>query len=257
MMRSVAVGAATFALASCLTFNPASADDGVVVYPSAYEPSVNLEARVTDRDTKSAVAPQVGTNRDVALNTRTIIPSRQICGTVSDDNSPVTCRPPTPAEAAQPAGEGPAAPAPPTHAQIQTAVREVPMPALGLVVQPGERTLVGVATTFHTRPEPLERTVELLGTAVRLEATPVRFTWYPGDGTSRTTTSPGRPYPADDVTHTYTRAAERVTARVDTTYAVRYRIGDGGWVDLAEPLTAAGPTSTFRVDEAAPVLTRP
>ncbi len=116
--------------------------------------------------------------------------------------------------------------------------------------------MVNVETIFYTDPTRLQRTVTLLGHAVRLDARPVRFTWVHGDGTKATTTRPGRPYPAKDVTHRYEQPGEGLRARVDTTYAVRYSIDGGGWADLAETLTAPGPTTALDVDEAAPVLTR-
>ena len=130
------------------------------------------------------------------------------------------------------------------------------MPPLKLRIQPDGRTLVNVDTIFYTEPTTMRRTVVLLGHSVRLECTPVRYTWVHGDGTTASTSEPGRPYPAKDVTHRYKQPAEDLRARVDTTYRVRYSIDGGSWADLAEPLIAAGPTTILDVDEAAPVLTR-
>ena len=141
-------------------------------------------------------------------------------------------------------------------ADIERAIREVPMPPLKVRIQPGGRTLVNVDTIFYTDPTHLRRTVALLGHSVELDARPVRFTWVHGDGTRATTTHPGRPYPAKDVTHRYKQPGEGLRARVDTSYAVRYNIDGGGWADLGETLTAPGPSTTLDVDEAAPVLTR-
>jgi hypothetical protein len=138
---------------------------------------------------------------------------------------------------------------------MERAIREVPMPPLKLRIQPDGRTLVNVDTIFYTDPAHLRRTVTLLGHSVRLEAEPVRFTWVHGDGTRASTSKPGRPYPAKDVTHQYRRPDDNLRARVDTTYRVRYSVDGGGWADLAETLTAPGPATTLDVDEAAPVLT--
>ncbi|MGJ9412090.1 hypothetical protein ACHAAC_05195 [Aeromicrobium sp. CF4.19] len=131
------------------------------------------------------------------------------------------------------------------------------MPSLDLTVQPGEQTLVNVPTIFHTQPGAVDRSVDLLGNTIDVRATATSFTWHHGDGTSRTTSRPGRPYPSKDVTHTYQRAADVVRPRVDTTYTVRYRIGDGTWTDLGETLTATGTPTSLRVRQAAPVLTGP
>lgn len=128
------------------------------------------------------------------------------------------------------------------------------MPRLRLSIQPSRRTLVNVPTILFTRPTTLDRTIELLGQEVQVRATPVRYTWVHGDGTRRTTRTPGKPYPARTVTHRYQRASASVGARVDTTYTVRYRVGDGSWTDLGDTLTATGPTVTLRVDERAPAL---
>jgi hypothetical protein len=90
---------------------------------------------------------------------------------------------------------------------------------------------------------------------VRLDAAPVRYTWVHGDGTTASTSKPGRPYPAKDVTHQYRQPDDDLHARVDTTYRVRYSVDGGGWTTLGETLTAPGPATTLDVDEATPVLT--
>ena len=90
---------------------------------------------------------------------------------------------------------------------------------------------------------------------MQLDAEPMRYTWVHGDGTSHTTSEPGRPYPAKDVTHQYQRPGEGLAARVDTTYGVRYRVNGGAWTTLGATLTAPGPATTIDVDEAVPVLT--
>ncbi len=141
-----------------------------------------------------------------------------------------------------------------TEGDIRRAVSEIPMPSLQIQVQPGERTLVNVPTIFHTDPRTLRESVTLLGFDIEVEATPTRYTWHPGDGTSKTTTKPGRPYPAKDVTHTYRRVADEVRPRVDTTYSVRYRVDGGVWAPLGQTLTATGESTSLEVEEAAPVL---
>ena len=73
-------------------------------------------------------------------------------------------------------------------------------------------------------------------------------------GTARTTTTPGRPYPAKDVTHRHQRAHRTVQAAVDVTYTARFRVAGGGWQDIAETITISGPPTPLRVAEATPVL---
>lgn len=74
--------------------------------------------------------------------------------------------------------------------------------------------------------------------------------------------TPGPPngsqsHPARDITHTYTSPATGIKLRVDTTYTIRYRIGDGTWFTLADTLTITGPTTGLEVHEARPYLTKP
>lgn len=144
-----------------------------------------------------------------------------------------------------------------TEGDVLTAVREIGMPALQVRVEPGAETLVNIATNFYTEPAPFNRSIELLGFDVDIEATPASFTWTHGDGTSTTTRSPGRPYPHLDVTHRYRAPAAVVRPRVDVTYQVRYRVDGGAWAPLSQTLTATGPAGTLAVNEAAPVLTAP
>lgn len=143
-----------------------------------------------------------------------------------------------------------------TAGDVVEAVRRVGLPRLTTTVQPPGATLVNLETIFHTTAEPFERTVPILGSTVDLRATPAQYTWHHGDGTSQTTTIPGRPYPAMDVVHRYHDPAARVSASVDVTYRVTYRIDDGDWQDLDTTITAPGPATQLRVREAIPVLTR-
>ncbi|MFI5428284.1 hypothetical protein [Aeromicrobium sp. UC242_57] len=89
------------------------------------------------------------------------------------------------------------------------ATREIGLPSLTVKIQPGETTLVNVPTIFHAEPRPFERSVTLLGFDVDLVATPITFHWVHGDGTSQDTSTPGKPYPALDVTHSYPASRRR------------------------------------------------
>jgi len=143
-----------------------------------------------------------------------------------------------------------------TPGMVVEAVREIGLPSLDVRIQPGSSTLVNVDTIFYTDPEPFRRSTSLLGFSIDLQADAVSYTWRHGDGTSATTSKPGRPYPAMDVTHRYRRPAQRLQPRVDVTYRVRFRVDGGSWQTLAQTLVATGPTATLEVREAAPVLTK-
>ena len=144
-----------------------------------------------------------------------------------------------------------------TEGDILRAVREIGLPSLKVRIQPGEETLVNIETIFYTQPEPFERSITLLGFDIDLVADPVRYTWVHDDGTVSTTSRPGKPYPAMDVTHRYREPADDVRPRVDVTYRVRYRVDGGAWQTIGQTLQASGPAAELDVREAAPVLTKP
>lgn len=144
-----------------------------------------------------------------------------------------------------------------TEGDILNAVREIGLPSLKVRIQPGTKTLVNIETIFYTRPEAFERSIDLLGFDIDLVAAPVSYRWIHDDGTTATTSRPGKPYPAMDVTHRYRQPADNVRPRVDVTYRVRYRVDGGGWQTIGPTLLAAGPAAELDVREAAPVLTKP
>ena len=141
-----------------------------------------------------------------------------------------------------------------TPGMVLNEIRRIGLPTLQAYTQPEGKTLVNFATIFYTQPQPFTRTVTILGQRVELEATPVQYTWHHGDGTSKTTVSPGAPYPSKEITHHYRDAHTTVTPRVDATYGARFRVNGGGWQDIDDTVTIQGPTSDLRVSEATAVL---
>jgi hypothetical protein len=128
-------------------------------------------------------------------------------------------------------------------------------PASRLVVQPkGGKTLVNFKTNFYTPDKrPIEQAVTIAGQQVTIRAVPVQYTWFFGDDTSTTTTSPGSPHPDLEITHEYARV-EEVAVRLDTTYAGEFRIGSGDWRSIPDPLTVAGASQELAIVEALPQL---
>ena len=141
-----------------------------------------------------------------------------------------------------------------TPALVLTELRRIGLPSLQARTQPRDKTLVNFATIFYAEPQTFARTLTLLGQSVDVEATPTSFAWHYGDGTSATTSTPGAPYPAKDITHNYTDAHTTVAPSVDVTYSARFRVGNGGWQTIPETVTIAGPTSSLRISEATAVL---
>jgi len=144
-----------------------------------------------------------------------------------------------------------------TQGDIVQAVKEIGLPSLTIRVQPGTATLVNIRTIFYAKPKPFKRNVNLLGYDIDLVAKPIKFRWFHGDGTSATSTTPGKAYPSMDVTYRYRRPAKSVRPRVDVTYRVTYRVDGGEWLTLDQTLVAQGPTAGLQVKEAVPVLTKP
>jgi hypothetical protein len=234
-----------------MSASPSASD--VDVDPAPWSPSVHIEVQKHSRPVPARSA-QIPASKGVAsagLPMPVISGPRESSGWVVA-NCVIT---PTTVDCPE------TAPAPSrrqlTAGEVRRAVSEIPMPALRVTVQPGGRTLVNVPTILHTDPRPVRESITLLGHDIDVEARPTSYTWHHGDGTSRTTTRPGRPYPAKDVTHTYQRTADQVSIRVDTTYTVRYRVDGGAWTPLGQPLTATGAATPLEVAEAAPVLVSP
>lgn len=133
-------------------------------------------------------------------------------------------------------------------------VRRIGLPALQVHVQPEGETLVHLDTIFFAEPEPFERSVQLLGFTVDVQAAPSSYAWAFGDGAAATTSTPGGPYPDKSVTHAYTDAHVTERASVDVTYTVRFRVDGGAWQSIDETVTADGPATAVEVKEAVPVL---
>ena len=98
------------------------------------------------------------------------------------------------------------------------------------------RGLVGVRTWFwiESGDRVLAESLSAFGVRVDVQASPDRYQWTFGDGTERTTSSPGQPYPQrSPVTHTYERSSAGLDAgyevTVTTVYQVRWRVGGGEW----------------------------
>lgn len=134
-------------------------------------------------------------------------------------------------------------------------IRRVGVP--GAEVHAPNYTLVNLDTSFYTDPEPINRGVTIIGYDVDVEVAPSAYTWHWGDGTTEATDLPGRPYPATDVTHTYSQATKDggpLTLTVDVNYSARYRVDGGAWLDIPKSITVPGPATALPVKQASAVL---
>lgn len=142
-----------------------------------------------------------------------------------------------------------------TPGRVLEEVRTIGLPDVEIQIQPDEATLVNFETIFYTEEPTFERSIDLLGYDVDIEATPTSYTWHAGDGTTWRTGGPGKPYPSKQIVHTYTDAHVTVHPSVDVTYRVTFRVDGGRWRSVGQELTAEGDVADLRVKEAAPVLT--
>jgi hypothetical protein len=135
--------------------------------------------------------------------------------------------------------------------------KNVLFPKLHVKVQPAGRTLVNVDTIVYTDESQVYRqTVTVLGFPVDVEAMPMSYTWSFGDGASVTTTTPGRPYPAKDITHKYMKKGG-VSLTLTTNYAARFNVAGTGWQFVEGTVPITGPVTALQVREAVPVLVGP
>ena len=110
-------------------------------------------------------------------------------------------------------------------------------------------------TSTRPTPTPTTQTVTLIGQPVTIEATPTQYRWHfgSGDDGDLTTTDPGAAYPDLRVTYRYLRVGT-VQPSVDTTYAGRYRVGNGPWRTIPNTLTVPGAPVDLQVVSATPHL---
>lgn len=144
-----------------------------------------------------------------------------------------------------------------TWEQVLAETKNVAFPGLRVKVQPAGKTLVNLDTIVYTdQAKVSSTTVVLLGFPVVVEATPMSYTWRFGDGTAVTTESPGKPYPAKEITHKYLKRAS-VSITLTTNYAARFNVDGTGWQYIAGTVPITGPATPLQIQEAVPVLVDP
>jgi hypothetical protein len=125
--------------------------------------------------------------------------------------------------------------------------RRLPIPAATVKVQPpNRRTLINIPTNLYADANSIILPTTVLGQAVRVRATPLRFHWTYGDGTALTTEDTGGPYPDLSTAHTYRRPGTR-TLGLTTTYSGEYSVAGGAWLPIDGLATVNSPNSTLTV----------
>ncbi|HET6563301.1 MAG TPA: hypothetical protein VFG72_15610 [Marmoricola sp.] len=141
-----------------------------------------------------------------------------------------------------------------TPGDVLSALRRIGLPRLDVEVQPAAKTLVNFDTIFWTDPETVALDLTILGQGVDVVATPERYDWSFGDGTSAATQTPGNPYPSRSITHRYQDAQVTVRPQVTVAYSARFRVNGGGWQEIDETVSTTGPPGSLRVAEGTPLL---
>lgn len=90
---------------------------------------------------------------------------------------------------------------------------------------------VNMVNVLHTEPEPQELSTELLDTPVAVRATPASYHWDLGDGNTITTTNPGKPYPSEAISATYTQEGW-YDITLTTTFSGQFSVNGGEWQDI-------------------------
>jgi hypothetical protein len=125
--------------------------------------------------------------------------------------------------------------------------RRLPLPAAAIKVQPpSRRTLINIPTNLYAGAASVILPTTVLGQAVRVRATPLRFHWSYGDGTKLTTTDPGGPYPDLRTAHVYRRPGT-CTLGLATTYTGEYSVGGGPWLAIDGLATVDSPGTRLTV----------
>ncbi|WP_344790678.1 PKD domain-containing protein [Gryllotalpicola daejeonensis] len=127
--------------------------------------------------------------------------------------------------------------------------------------EPNGWTVVGQETNFIAKAGESEKSGTLLGQPVTVHFTPVAYAWRYGDGSGKTTTTPGARWEASGLsnfakTATSHAYAARGTYAVTVTvaYSARYRYAGQGWVSIAGTLGLTSDPITIQVKGVKTVL---
>ncbi len=145
---------------------------------------------------------------------------------------------------------------PPSPGEVFQYFQRLPLPQLPTRHQPPGDGLTGLPVVFHTDgPTTQTFTLDIRGFTVDIVATASAFTWHTGDGTELTSTEPGAPYPDHSVEHDYRSGT--YTAGLTVTWNATFTVDGSAPADVPGTTTTVGPTVTFDVLQARPVLTNP
>ena len=132
--------------------------------------------------------------------------------------------------------------------ELARELARLPLVASPVSVPPNGWVMVNMDTVVFTSRDAQVVDVVVLGTPVRVSARPVTFSWDFADGSAPLVTSdPGRPYPHQTVTHTYTRGGSYVVTLTTTWEADFQVIGSGDWTPVPGTATTTSPGAPLQV----------
>jgi hypothetical protein len=157
----------------------------------------------------------------------------------------------------------PADPAAPQAVTIADVARFLPATA-ALHAEPDGWAVVGVPTNFWAEAAPATVAGELLGQPAQVRFRPVAYRFDYGDGTTRTSASPGSSWAAlgqEELTrtptgHVYRERAAR-QASVTVVWSAAYRFAGGPWTAVAGAVSGATPPQRMLVVVERTALTTP
>jgi len=144
----------------------------------------------------------------------------------------------------------------PSAEQVLAEFRRLPIAPSVVRVQPDRGwVLVNKETIAYTDPAPQVLGATVLGVPVTFQVTAASFTWDYGEKVF-TTTSPGHPYPHQDVSYPFTRPGTGQVV-LTTTWQATYTVGDDPTVrPVPGTATTTGTSASFEIREATAHLTR-
>lgn len=138
----------------------------------------------------------------------------------------------------------------PTPELVLTEFRRLPITPSALTVQPVGPVLVNVDTIAYVVPATQVLTTTVLSVPVTFTVTAAGYVWDFGEDEPFPTTSPGHPYPDEDVAHPYAQPGTgQVT--VTTTWQATYTLADDPTVRTVPGTATTSTTSApFEILEA-------
>ncbi|WP_212745894.1 hypothetical protein [Sinomonas susongensis] len=136
----------------------------------------------------------------------------------------------------------------------QRELRELPIAAAGLGLQPGRHTLRGAETNVYADPAVQSFRTTVLGRGVLVRVRPVEHRFDYGDGASLASAAPGGPLPQERwgertaTSHRYTATGEYLVGLV-TVFAGEFSVEGGPWQPIpgtAEVPSPPRPVSVWR-----------